>query len=666
MSAADAGAPAHRLLYRPSPALREASVLADFVRWLGAERGLDFADVTALHAWSVEDLDAFWTAIWGYFGVRAAVPARAVLTGETMPEVRWFEGAELNYAEHCLRHDPDSLALIATSQTREDAELTFGALGEQVRRVRAGLRRLGVGRGDRVVAYLPNIPETVVAFLAAASLGAVWASCAPEFGSRAVIDRFGQLDPVVLLVADGYRYGDKAIDKAPDVAALRAGLPTVRHVVGVPYGEFRAEGDVLWDELAAETDEPLVFDAVPFSHPLFVLFSSGTTGKPKPIVHGHGGILLEHLKSLGLHWDLRAGDRLLWFTTTAWMMWNTLVSALLHGAAAVLIDGNPLYPDLDSQWRLAAATRATLMGASPGLIMASRDAGLRPARDHDLSAVRQVGVAGSPLTAAGFAWVHEQFGDDVLLNVGSGGTDVCSAIVQGSPFHDVWAGEISGASLGVDAVAFDPQGRVVVDELGELVIRRPMPSMPIGFWADPDGTRFREAYFDVYPGIWRHGDWVRFGPAGSCIVAGRSDATLNRGGVRLGTAEFYRVLEELPTVADSLVVHLEDPEGGPGLLVLFVVPGSGWVEETARRDIHRALREALTPRHVPDRIVTVPAVPRTRTGKKLEVPVKRILQGQDPAELAALSSLDDPHVFDAYAEFAAELAAAPSPSRQTA
>ncbi|WP_341578644.1 acetoacetate--CoA ligase [Microbacterium schleiferi] len=656
-------APAHEVLYRPSTAARDGSVIAEYLRWLAAERGLRFDDVQSLHAWSVDELEAFWQSVWDFFGVRASAPARSVLSGGPMPDVSWFEGAELNYAEHCLRHDVDALAIFATSQTREDVSLSFGDLAEQVRRVRAGLHRLGVGPGDRVVAYLPNIPETVVAFLATASLGAIWASCAPEFGARAVLDRFGQLDPDILLVVGGYRFGDKPIDKSADVAAIRAGLPTVRKTIGVPYGDFAVDADMAWDEIAAPADDPLTFAPVPFAHPLFVLFSSGTTGAPKPIVHGHGGILLEHLKTLGLHWDLRAGDRLMWFSTTAWMMWNTLVSTLLHGAAAVLIDGNPLYPDLDAQWRLAAQTRATLVGASPGLISASRAAGLSPAHDHDLSSVRQIGVAGSPLAAEGFVWIHEQFGDDVVLNVGSGGTDVCSAIVQGSPLHDVWLGEISGASLGVDAVAFDAAGEVIVDDLGELVIRRPMPSMPVGFWGDADGSRYRDTYFDVYPGVWRHGDWVRFAPGGSCVIAGRSDATLNRGGVRLGTAEFYRVVEELPDVTDSLVVHLEDPDGGPGVLVLFVVPATdagapaasaAWDEEQSVARITVALRSALTPRHVPDHIAVVSAIPHTKTGKKLEVPVKRVMQGSDPVELAALSSLDDPHALEPFARFARE------------
>jgi acetoacetyl-CoA synthetase len=531
-------------------------------------------------------------------------------------------------------------------------ELTWDELHDQVARARAGLRRLGVGPGDRVAAYLPNVPETVVAFLATASLGAVWASCAPEFGPRSVVDRFAQVEPTVLLAVAGYRYGSKEIDRRAEVAAVRAGLSTVRHVVQVPFGPGELPDTVSWSELLAEPAE-LAFDPVPFAHPLAVLFSSGTTGRPKAIVHGHGGILLEHLKNHGLSWDLRHGDRMLWFTTTAWMMWNALVSGLLVGASIVLVDGDPLHPDLGWQWRLAGATGATLMGASPGWLMACRKAGLRPAAELDLSRLRQLGAAGSPLPVEGYRWVHEQFGPEVLLNVGSGGTDICSGIVQGGPLQPVWAGEISGPCLGVAATAFDADGRETVGELGELVITQPMPSMPVGFWGDADGTRYRDAYFGTYPGVWRHGDWVRFSEHGSCIVAGRSDATLNRGGVRLGTAEFYRVVEELPEVEDSLVVHLEDAVGGPGELLLFVVLREGAeLDDALRARIGKELRGALSPRHVPDAVIAVPAVPRNRTGKKLELPAKRILLGADPDTVAGRDALADPAALDAFVALA--------------
>lgn len=651
------GVPDHKVLYIPSTGISEGSRLSEFIDWLADKRGLNFSGYADLHAWSVQDLAGFWTAVIEHFDLRLHGSYAEAVRG-TMPSVEWFEGAMVNYAEQCLRFDPDSTAVIGLSQTRGKVELTFGELGEQVRRARNGLRRLGIGRGDRVVAYAPNIPETLIAFLATASLGAVWASVAPEFGSRSVIDRFVQLDATVLITVGGYTYGDKDVNKTADVVAVRRGLPTVTHVVGIPYGDHLVESvDLSWEELLDPSDErDLVFEAVPFNYPLYVLFSSGTTGAPKPITHGHGGILLEHVKDHALHWDMREGDRLLWFTTTAWMMWNSLVSALLVGSAAVMIDGNPMYPELDNQWRLGEETGATLMGASPGFLMACRDAGLTPAVSHDLSRVRQIGVAGSPLSAEGFEWVYEQFGDEVLLNVGSGGTDVCTGIVQGSPLQPVWDGWISGPALGIDARAWDEDGNTVTDALGELVICQPMPSMPVGFWGDTDGSRYREAYFDTYPGIWRHGDWVVFEDDGSCVITGRSDATLNRGGVRLGSAEFYRVVEAMPEISDSLVVHLEDGVGGPGELILFAVTSgpepTGEALEALKGKIGESLRTALTPRHVPDVIRLVPSVPRTRTMKKLEVPIKRILQGANVAELASRNSLEDSSILEPYAEFA--------------
>ncbi|WP_326954493.1 acetoacetate--CoA ligase [Amycolatopsis sp. NBC_01286] len=625
--------------------VRDTTEIGRYLGWLTTHRGLGFEDYPSLHRWSVTDLDGFWSSIRDYFGVRFHTPETAVVPDPRMPGTEWFPGATLNYAEHALSDRPDDeVAVIAYSQTRPREELTWAQLRDQVARARAGLKRLGVGRGDRVVAYLPNIPETVVAYLATASLGAVWASCAPEFGARAVLDRFGQVEPKVLLTVSGYRYGTKDVDRRGEVADIMAGLPTLEHVVRVGYGDD-ATG---WAEMLDHPGEP-GFEPVGFAHPLCVLFSSGTTGKPKPIVHGHGGLLLEHLKNHGLSWDLRPGDRLLWFSTTAWMMWNALVSGLLTGASIVLVDGNPLHPDLAWQWHLAAETRATLLGASPGFLMACRKADLDPAADLDLSALRQIGAAGSPLPAEGYRWVADRF-PDVLLNVGSGGTDVCSGIVQGSPLQPVWAGEISGPCLGVDARAFDERGEPVVGELGELVITAPMPSMPVGFWGDlpvtdPD-SRYRATYFADYPGVWRHGDWVRFSPDGGCVIAGRSDATLNRGGVRLGTAEFYTVVEELPEIDDSLVVHLEDPAGGNGDLRLYVVLHGGALDDDLRRRIKNALKSALSPRHVPDEITAVPVIPRNRTGKKLELPVKKLLLGARPEDVVGRDVLADPTALD--------------------
>jgi acetoacetyl-CoA synthetase len=639
------------ILWQPTPEARTESQVARYLTWLRAERGLDFAGHDELFRWSVDDLEGFWGSLWDFFEIKAHVPYERVLGSRAMPGAEWFPGARLNYAEHLLGRDDElnAVAIVAHSQTRDTFELTFGDLREQVARARAGLLRLGVQPGDRVVAYLPNIPETLVAFLAAASLGAIWATCPPEFGVRSVVDRLGQLEPTILFAVAGYRFGDKDVDRREHVAAIRERLPSLRAVVHVPYGDGELPDAVAWDELLAEQG-PLEFASLPFAHPLYVLFSSGTTGLPKAIVHGHGGILLEHLKNEGLSWDVRAGDRLLWYVSTAWMIWNALLSALALRASIVMIDGNPAYPDLASVWRLVEETHATMLGVSPAFTLACRKEGLQPGRRFDLSSLKQIAAAGSPLPVEGFEWLYEQTGPDVLLNVGSGGTDVCSGIVQGNPLLPVYAGEIAGRCLGVDTAAFDANGKEVVGELGELVIRRPMPSMPVAFWNDPGDARYRAAYFDVYPGIWRHGDWILFTERGSSVVTGRSDATLNRGGVRLGTSEFYDVLEELDEVLDSLVVHLEADDE----LVLFVQLRSGTdLDDALRARIAGALRGALSPRHAPDTIVALPSIPRTLTGKKLELPVKRILTGVAASEVVSPDALVDPDAIApviAYAE----------------
>jgi acetoacetyl-CoA synthetase len=645
------------VLWMPPADVREKAQLGRFLDFLRDERGVDHSGYDELFRWSVDDLEGFWGAIWDFFGVKAHKPYERVLGSREMPGAEWFTGSELNYAEHAVGADDDlgKLAVVARSQTREDFELTFGELREQVARARAGLQRLGVGRGDRVVAYMPNVPETLIAFLASASLGAVWASCAPEFGPRSVIDRFAQVEAKLLLAIAGYRYGDKPIDRRAEVATIRAELPTLENVVHLPYigGDHDSLPDTVgWDHLMAEPG-PLVFDPVPFDHPLCVLFSSGTTGLPKAIVHRHGGILVEAFKNHGLSWDLQPGDQLMWFTTTAWMMWNALVSTLLLRASIVMLDGNPMYPDIAAQWRLADEIRPTMMGAVPAMLMGCRKAGVNLRDDFDLSSLRQLAAAGSPLPGEGFDWVYEQLGPDILLNVGSGGTDVCTGVVQGGPMQPVYRGEISGRCLAVDSAAFDEAGEPVVGKLGELVIRQPMPSMPVGFWGDHDGTRYRAAYFEHYPGVWRFGDWIEFTERGSCVLTGRSDATLNRGGVRLGTGEFYAVTEGLDEVADSLVVHLEDPEGGPGELILFVaLAGDAQLDDDLRKRIAKELRGALSPRHVPDTVEAVPAIPRTLTQKKLELPVKRLLQGARQEDVASRDALADPGALDAFVIYA--------------
>jgi len=641
-------------LWTPPPGQRERTEVGRYLHWLERERGRTFPTYEDLQRWSVDDLAGFWASIWDFFEVQASEPYTAVLEHEAMPGTRWFPGARLNFVEHLLGADYelDAVAIVAHSQTRDPVELTFGELRDLVARTRLGLQRLGVGRGDVVAAYLPNIPETLAGFAATASLGATFASCAPELGARSVIDRLVQLEPKVLLAVGGYGYRDKTIDRREEVATIRAALPSLEHVVQVPYTEHVIDDAVPWTEVVAEPG-PLEFEQVAFDHPLFVLFSSGTTGRPKAIVHGHGGILLENLKAHALSWDLKPGGRLLWYSTTSWMMWNALVAALLVRSSIVMLDGDPTWPDLGWQWRLAEQLRPSFMGVSPAFLMACRKAGLEPGRDHDLSSIAVFGTAGSPLPAEGYRYVYEQLGPDVLLINGSGGTDVCSGIVGGSPLMPVYEGEISGRLLGVATDAFNAAGDPVVGELGELVITKPMPSMPVRLWGDEDGSLYRRSYFDMYPGIWRQGDWILFTDRGSCIVTGRSDATLNRGGVRLGTSEFYSVVEELDEVLDSLVVHLEDPEGGNGELLLFVVLRDGdELDDALKARIAGALRKDMSPRHVPDEIRAVPAIPRTLTGKKLEAPVKRILLGDPVEQVASRESLLDPTAIDTFAAFA--------------
>jgi acetoacetyl-CoA synthetase len=573
-----------------------------------------------------------------------------------MPGARWFPDARLNWAEHALRlagRQATDVVVIAHSQTRDPVQLTAAELRDAVARVRGGLQRLGVGPGDRVAAYLPNVPEAMVALLASASLGAIWSSCAPEFGIRSVIDRFGQIEPKVLLAIDGYRWGDREVERADEVAAIRAALPSVRATVELPYlrpGHRSIPDAISWQELSAEPGN-LAFEQVPFDHPLYILYSSGTTGLPKPIVHGHGGILLEHTKCLALQHDLGAGDRFFWYSTTGWMMWNLLVSGLLVDATVVLYDGSPAHPDLMHLWRLAEEVGITCFGTSAPFLMACRKDRLEPGRELDLSRIRSIGSTGAPLPAEGFRYVYEAVGPDLQLASMSGGTDVCTAFVGVSPLVPVWEGEISCRLLGCRVEAFDSEGRSIVGEQGELVLTAPMPSMPVAFWNDPDGSRYRAAYFEDFPGVWRHGDWVTITERGSCVISGRSDATLNRGGVRIGTAEFYAVVEALPEVADSLVIHLEDEDR----LVLFLALRDGLsLTNELRARIVATLRTSLSPRHVPDEMVAVPAVPRTLSGKKLEVPVKRILSGTPVEEAASRGSLANPDSLHAFVAIARE------------
>jgi len=626
-----------------------------YLAWLEARRGLVFEDYAAAWRWSVDEPGAFWSSIWEHFEILAAAPPSAALADPRMPGTVWFPEARLNYAENVLRlpgRGANDVVVIGRSQTRGPTSLTAAELRDQVARCRSGLERLGVGAGDRVAAFLPNVPEAIVALLATASLGATWTACAPEFGVRAVVDRFGQVAPRVLLAVDGYRYGDKAVSRVAELAEIRAALPTLEATVVLPYldpeGAAAVPGALAWGDLLAEAAS-LAFEHVPFDHPLYILYSSGTTGLPKPIVHGHGGILLEHLKALALHTDLGTADRFCWFTTTGWMMWNYLVSGLAVGSTVVTFDGNPAYPDLAGLWRLAAETGTTYLGTSAPYLMACRKAGLEPGRDLDLATLRGVGSTGAPLPAAGFEWVAEAVSAAVPLGSLSGGTDLCTGFLGPSPLVPVWAGEISCRMLGARVEAFAEDGRSVIGREGELVITAPMPSMPVGLWGDADGSRLRAAYFSTYPGVWRHGDWLTITERGSCVISGRSDATLNRGGVRIGTAELYGIVEALPEIADSLVVHLEDAGGGPGELLLFVVPRPGVaLDDGLRRRIATGLRNGLSPRHVPDEVIGVPAIPRTLSGKKLEVPVKRILLGEPSDQAASRDALVDPRALEPF------------------
>ncbi len=638
-------------LWTPSAARVERSNLTSYRRWLAATRGLDFGDYHAMWRWSVTDLEAFWRSIWEFFQVKEGPAPAPAIAGRGMPGTRWFPEARLNYAELALRRRDDHPAVLAGSEDGQVRTVSHAELARSVAAAAAGLRRLGVRRGDRVAAYLPNIPETLVAFLAGASIGAVWSSCAPEFGVSSVVDRFQQIEPKVLLAVEGYRYGGRWHDRREALDAVRAQLPTLEATVLVATAGQRADrqpgspgpasplttsGVLDWRELLADdagADEPLLdFEQVPFDHPLWILYSSGTTGLPKPIVQGHGGIALEHLKSLALHLDLGPSDRFLWFTTTGWMMWNFLASGLLLGASVLCYDGSPGHPDMGALWRFAETTRMTYFGTSAAYVLACMKAGVEPGRSADLSALRSIGSTGSPLPPEGFSWLYQHVGGDIWL-----------------PVH---AGEIQCRALGARVEAFDEQGRSVLEQVGELVITEPLPSMPLHFWNDPDGSRYRDSYFSPWPGVWRHGDWVEITRRGSVVITGRSDSTLNRGGVRMGTSEFYRVIEGIEEVTDSLVVDVSDP-GGEGRLLLFVVlrPGVELDGELERR-LRDMVRRELSPRHVPDEIHAIAEVPRTLSGKKLEVPVKRILTGV-PLERAvsegALANPDAVHAVVALA-----------------
>ena len=623
-----------------------------------AEHGIETDGYHDLWRWSVENLEEFWGSIWEHFGVRASAPYERVLGSRTMPGAEWFSGARLNFAEHVFRdRDPGAVAVRHASELRPLAETSWGELEEDTRRVAAALRASGVGPGDRVVAYLPNIVEAVVAFLACAGIGAIWSSCSPDFGARSVVDRFAQIEPRVLFAVDGYRYGGRDHDRLEVVRGLQDALPTLERTIVLGYLEAEPELGRLraatrWEDFLAEGAGALELEQVAFDHPLWVLYSSGTTGLPKAIVHGHGGILLELLKQLGLHVDLQADDRLFWFTTTGWMMWNFVVAGLLTEASVVLYDGNPGYPDLGALWRLAEEAEITTFGTSASYIAACMKDGVDPRAGRDLSRLRALGSTGTPLSPDGFDWVDDRLGPDVWLFSTSGGTDLCTAFVGGVPTLPVYRGELQARALGAKVEAWNADGIPVVGEVGELVITEPMPSMPLRLWGDEDGSRYRASYFETYPGVWRHGDWIELTDRGTAIITGRSDATINRAGVRMGTAEIYRAALAVDEVVDALVVDLPRP-GTQGFMPLFVVLRHGVeLDEALVSQIRARIREDCSPRHVPDEIRAVPAIPRTLSGKVLEVPVKRILSGEPADTTLSRDALANPEALRPFEELA--------------
>jgi acetoacetyl-CoA synthetase len=647
---------APEVLWTPTPESARATRAADFARWVRERRGLDFGDppdYDALWRWSTGQLEQFWAAVAEWSGVLPGVPDDRVLVRREMPGAEWFPGTTINYAERALSWDDEHPALVVVAEDTDPVEVSWSQLRGQVGAFAATLRRLGVRPGDRVVGYLPNVPEAVVAFLGAASIGAVWASCAPDFGTRAVLDRFAQIEPVVLVAVDGYRFNGKAYDRRDVVAQLRQSLPTVRTTVAVArlHRDEVPDGAMSWAEAVAEPADP-VFEQLAFDHPLWIVYSSGTTGLPKGIVHGHGGVVLEQVKQATLHMDVGPGDRLFWYSSTAWIMWNISTSALLSGVTAVVYDGAPAYPAPDAQFELVARTGITFHGTSPGYLMACEKAGIRPGEAHDLSTLRSIGVTGSPLPAASFRWVYDAVKDDVFLGSLSGGTDVATGFIGASSLLPVTAGELQRPMLAVAAAAWNEDGQPVVGELGELVITEPMPSMPLSFWNDPGDARYRETYFEPWPGVWRHGDWLEITDRGTCLITGRSDSTLNRGGVRMGTADIYAAVESIPAVVDCVVLGVEQPDGGYWMpLFVQLAPGKELTDELVG-EIKQAIRTTASPRHVPDEVIAVPGVPHTRTGKRLEVPLKRLFQGVDPAKAVNRGAVDDASLVDHYMELA--------------
>lgn len=649
-------------LWEPSESLQKGYNLKEFMNWVREQRGQHFETYDEIWKWSVTDIEGFWSALWHFYNVQSHTPYTDVLVEEKMPGAKWFTGATLNYTEHVFRNArSDQPAIIYESELKTRGEVSWSSLEKQTAAIAHYLKSIGVQKGDRVVAYASNIPETVAAFLACASIGAIWSSCSPEFGMMSVIDRFKQIEPKVLFAVDGYRYGGKDFSRLTEVQKIQEELPTLEKTVIIPYLKqspdlSMLEDAVNWEEIhTMDVQSTLSFEPVPFDHPLWILYSSGTTGKPKAIVQSQGGILLEHLKLAGLQIDLKREDRFFWYTTTGWMMWNVVVSGLLTGSTILLFDGNPGYPNNETLWKFAEETKMTVFGTSASFLTACMKAGVKPKEQFDLSHLKAIGSTGSPLPPSGFEWVYEEVKEDVWLFSTSGGTDLCTAFVGGAPYLPVHAGELQARALGAAVYAYNDQGESLIDDIGELVITKPMPSMPIYFWNDPSNERYTDSYFDTYPGIWRHGDFIKITQQGSCIIYGRSDATINRGGIRMGTSEIYNALESISQIQDSLVVDIPISEDQSYMPLFVVLKDGEALQDYIVSQIKKVIRESCSPRHVPNEVIQVDDLPRTLNGKKLEVPIKKMLMGTPVEKAVNMGSLANPESLNFFVKFYKEM-----------
>ena len=646
-------------LWTPSDETIASANITSYISWLTA-RGIEVSNYDELWRWSVDHIEDFWESLWDYFELTYSKKWSAVLTERKMPGAEWFPGVRLNYAENIFaRRDDSKPMLLFKGENTELQEVSWAEIEEQTRRLATTLNKLGVEEGDRVVAYLPNIPEAIVALLAVSSIGAIWSSCPPDFGKSSVLDRFSQIEPKVLLAVDGYDFGGKTHDRRPVLAEIQQALPTVEQTLLIDHISKETadlKNTVLWSQALRDADDSvLTFAQLPFDHPLWIVYSSGTTGLPKPIVHGHGGVILEHYKAVVFHNDIKPDDRFYWYSSTGWMMWNYLIGALFAKATLVIYNGSPAYPNANAQFELAEKAGVTYFGTSAAFISACLNAGIHPSQDYDLSAIRAVGSTGSPLSTDGFRWIYENINKDLALESLSGGTDLCTAFVDGARTFPIYMGEIQGASLGANVQAFDEEGKPIRNKVGELVITEPMPSMPLSFWNDEGMALYRESYFSMYPGIWRHGDWIQFNDRGGCVIFGRSDSTINRQGVRMGTSEIYRVVESFEEILDSLIIDLEF-HGRESFMPLFLVLKEGVVlNEDLKTRIGNKLRRDVSPRHVPNEMLTIDEVPYTLSGKKMEVPIRKILLGMEVDRAANLGAMRNPEAIDFFQEYASQL-----------